>query len=303
MTDRRFLRLVLTTLATLLLIVTGGTAGARSAHDSVIPTSVQGKLTPEDCTPSAHFIARNFPHYPRVDNKWFPLLPGTNFVVDGTVVDGTGTHRHRIVTTVTDLTKTINGVRTVVVFDLDFDDGELQESELAFMAQDNSGRVWNLGEYPEEYTDGQLVGAPSTWIAGTAGGRAGVGMQAVPKEGTAAYLQAVAPKVDFRDCAQVVKTAQRVCVPVRCFDKVLVIDEWAPLDPEGGHQLKYYAPGVGNIKVGAVGGDTPEVLELTQWKVLSGNDLAAVRRQALTQDRRGYQVSPKVYGRTQPAQR
>jgi len=125
----------------------------------------------------------------------------------------------------------------------------------------------------------------------------------VPKVGTAAYLQAVAPKVDFRDCAQVVQTAQRVCVPVRCFDKVLVIDEWAPLDPEGGHQLKYYAPRVGNIKVGAVGGDTPEVLELTQWQTLSGKDLATVHKQALAQDHRGYQVSPKVYGRTQPAQR
>jgi len=128
-------------------------------------------------------------------------------------------------------------------------------------------------------------------------------MQAVPKVGTTAYLQAVAPKVDFRDCAQVVKTAQRVCVPVRCFDKVLVIDEWAPLDPEGGHQLKYYAPGVGNIKVGAVGGDTPEVLELTRRKPLSGKDLTTVRKHALAQDHRGYRVSPNVYGRTQPAQR
>src|SRR5689334_11508003 len=101
MTDRRFLRLVLITLGTPLLIVTGGTAGASSAHDSGIPASVQSKLTPEDCTPSAHFVARNFPHHPRVDNKWFPLAPGTNFVVDGTVVDGAVTHRHRIVTTVT----------------------------------------------------------------------------------------------------------------------------------------------------------------------------------------------------------
>ena len=303
MTDRRFFRLVLITFGTLLLIVTGATAGASSALGSIIPTSAQTVSTPEDCTPSAHFNAKNFPHHPRVDNKWFPLMPGTNFVVDGIVVDGTVTHRHRIVTTVTDLTKMINGVRTVVVFDRDFDDGELQESELAFKAQDRAGRVWNMGEYPEEYADGQLIGAPSTWVSGIAQARAGVGMQAAPKVGTAAYLQAVAPKVDFRDCAQVVQTAQRVCVPVRCFDMVLVIDEWAPLDPEGGHQLKYYAPRVGNIKVGAVGGDTPEVLELTQWQTLSGKDLAAVRKQALAQDHRGYQVSPKVYGRTQPAQR
>jgi hypothetical protein len=108
--------------------------------------------------------------------------------------------------------------------------------------------------------------------------------------------------VDFRDCAQVVQTNKRVCVPVRCYHHVLVIDEWAPLEPEGGHQLKYYAPGVGSIKVGAVGGDSPEVLTLTQSRTLNAKELAVIRRQVLAQDRRGYRVSPDVYGHTPFAQ-
>ena len=125
------------------------------------------------------------------------------------------------------------------------------------MAQDKDRRVWNVGEYPEEYVDGRLDGAPSTWIAGIAQGPRRGGHAPVPRVGTDAYLQGVAPKVDFRDCAQVVQTGQRVCVPVQCYHHVLVIEEWAPLDPEGGHQLKYYAPGVGNVRVGAMGGQTP----------------------------------------------
>ena len=41
-------------------------------------------------------------------------------------------------------------------------------SELAFYAQDDDGNVWYMGQYFEEYEDGELVDAP-TWIAGLAG--------------------------------------------------------------------------------------------------------------------------------------
>lgn len=258
---------------------------------------------PAGCAPLTRFESDDFPRGAQVDNKWFPLTPGTNFVMKGTVVEDGVVHRHRIVTTVTDLTKVINGVRSIVVFERDYDDGRLQESELAFMAQDKDGRVWNVGEYPEEYADGQFEGAPSTWIAGIAGARAGVGMRAVPRLGSSAYLQGLARKVGFYDCAKVLKTGQRVCVPVHCYDNVLVIDEWAPPEPEGGHQRKYYAPGIGNIRVDAVGGVAREVLELAQLTKLSPKALTAVRSEALAQDRRGYRVSPKVYGRTPPAKR
>jgi len=294
---------MLIALVTPLMIVAAGTAGAGGGDESNgqekdghAPITV---TVPADCTQAAAFTPKDFPRRARVDNKWFPLRPGTNFVMSGTVVDEQGvTHRHQIVTTVTDLTKTINGVRSIIVFDRDLDNGELQESELAFMAQDEDNRVWNVGEYPEEYVDGKLDGAPSTWIAGIARATAGVGMLPKPRVGTAAYLQGVAPKVDFRDCAQVVQTDQKVCVPVRCYHHVLVTEEWAPLEPDGGHQLKYYAPGVGNIQVGAIGGANPEVLQLTALTRLNAKDLAAIRGQVLAQDRRGYRVSPNVYGRT-----
>ena len=63
---------------------------------------------------------------------------------------------HRFVMNVTDLTKVIGGVRSVVTWDLDYTDGELVEAELAFFAQDKEGNVWRMGEYPEEY-DGRKV--------------------------------------------------------------------------------------------------------------------------------------------------
>src|SRR3954447_11487654 len=169
MTRRHILPLtLLIAVVTPLLVVTAGPVSAEEGQD-LAGRSTATVTVPTDCRATARFKAAEFPKRPRVDNKWFPLVPGTTFVMKGTVVEDHVRHQHQIVTTVTDLTKMINGVRSVVVFDVDFDDGEMQESELAFMAQDNHGRVWNVGEYPEEYVDGRLEGAPSTWIAGVAG--------------------------------------------------------------------------------------------------------------------------------------
>ena len=126
-------------------------------------------------------------------------------------------------------------------------------------------------------------------------------MLASPRLGGRAYLQGTAPSVDFRDCAQVVKAGQRLCVPVGCYDDVLVIEEWAPLEPEGGHQLKYYASGVGGVQVRAAGGDAREDLRLTGLRKLDAAALAKADAVAVAQDARGYRVSPHVYGRTQKA--
>jgi hypothetical protein len=284
----------------LVMIAEPATAGANAVSTTAVAKASDSTANP-DCRSFASLDRDDFPSRQKVDNTWFPLVPGTNFVMSGTVIGDDGQpHAHRIVTTVTDLTKMINGIRSIVVFDRDFDDGELVESELALMAQDDDGTVWNVGEYPEEYEQGTLIGAPKTWIAGIAGAKAGVGMLAKPSVSAPAYLQGLSRSIDFKDCAKVVKTGQRVCVAVGCYSNVLVIDEWAPLDPEGGHQLKYYAPRVGTIRVDAVGGTTPEVLQLTSLTTLGPRALTKIRTQALTQDRRGYLISPKVYGKTPP---
>lgn len=243
-----------------------------------------------------------FPSIPKVDNRFLPFLPGMQFFLDGFVTADDGSrHPHRIDTTVTQLTKVIDGVNTIVIFDRDIEDGQLTESEVFFLAQDDRGKVWTFGEYPEEYSNGQLVGAPSAWLAGAAGGRAGIAMVDRPRAGSPTYLQGLAPEVGFKDCASVFKTGQRVCVPVKCYDEVLVTDEFAPLKPRDGHQRKYYAPGVGNIKVAAAGGVDPETLELTRAAKLCPSELADVQAQALSQDGRGYQIAKDIYGKTPPA--
>jgi hypothetical protein len=245
---------------------------------------------------------KDFPDRPRIDNRFLPYVPGTQFFLEGSVILADGKpHPHRIETTVTDLTKVIDGVRTIVLFDVDVQDGKVIESELFFVAQDGDGAVWTLGEYPEEYDNGKLSGAPRTWISGVAAARAGIAMLAKPRVGTPTYLQGFAPKVQFKDCATVFKTGQRTCVPLKCYNDVLVTDEFAPLDPAGGHQRKFFAPGVGTIRVAAAGGVDPEALQLTRAEKLCPAEFAKVRKQALRQDSRGYTVAKDVYGKTPPA--
>ncbi|MEU2236166.1 hypothetical protein ACH4A8_13125 [Streptomyces vietnamensis] len=279
-----------------LLLAPGAEATGTPQAPSPVPAS--GPRAQGNCGNPPALRPYRFPASPRVTNTFLPLKPGTRLVLTGDVAG----EDHTVVTTVTDLTKVIDGVRTVVVFDQDLNGKKVQESELAFFAQDWRGTVWRLGEYPEIYENGKLVGAPDTWISGVQGAKAGIAMLARPRVGTPTYTEGLAPEIDFLDCSTVVQTGQSVCVPVGCFDDVLVTDEFAPLDPEGGHQLKSYAPHVGNIKVEPVGEENPETLALTEFTRLTPKELAAVDKEVLKQDKRGYRISPDVYGTTPPAE-
>ena len=287
------MRLVPGVLGTAMLVTLLYPAGpAASAATSTLP----------GCAALQPFSSRNFPASPRIDNRWLPLRPGIDVELSGTVLGDDGLlHKHVIRSTVSSVTKVIAGVRTLVLYERDIEDGELQESELAFEAQDRGGTVWNMGEYPEEYDSGALDGAPSTWIPGLAGARAGTNMPAHPSLRTPAYQQGLARSVGFEDCAKFIHTRGHACWAGSCTDQALVSDEWAPNDPEGGHQLKYYVAGLGVVRVGALDGTNPEVLKLTHRTRLSEAALRRIDRQVLAQDRRGYRVSPHVYGRTKPA--
>jgi hypothetical protein len=292
----------------------GGPTASASPGNTAPSTQVPGTQTPgtpapgptvatiaKDCQPPAGFDRKSFPAQPKVDNAYFPLVPGTQMVLEGSVTDEEGRQAHRVETTVTDLTKVIDGVPVIVVLERDFADGELEESELFFAAQDARGTVWYLGEYPEEYRGPRLLGAPYTWLSGQAEARPGIRMSATPRVGEPTYNQGLAPKVDFKDCATVFQTGLRVCVRVGCHTDVLVIDEFAPAEPAGGHQRKFYAPGVGNIQVGSVGGDSREELQLVKRTKVCGRALAAIRTDALAHDKRAYRKS--VYRGTPPAKR
>ena len=241
----------------------------------------------------------------RISNQWLPLKPGTQLTYKGSAIpEGEKTRSaRRVVTTVTDLSKWIDGVRTLVVWERDYTAGKLGESEIAFFAQDKAGNVWLLGEYPEEYENAKFVDAP-TWISGQKGAHAGIAMLANPKLGSPDYAQGFAPPpVEFVDRARVYKKGQKTCVPVnKCYKDVLVIEEFEKGVP-GVFHLKYYAPKVGLVKVGWRGAneEEKETLALVKRKQLSSKELTNARKEALKLDKNAYKRSGEVYSKTPPA--
>jgi hypothetical protein len=258
--------------------------------------------SPETIAEFRAFDPNNFSSPTDIDNEWLPLRPGTQWVYEGSALDDEGESlSRRIEFTVTDLTKEIAGVRTIVGWIVDYNDGEVVEKEIAFYAQDNAGNVWYLGEHPEEYEDGKFIDAP-TWIAGLEDARAGIKMLAEPELGTPPYYQGWGPAVEWSDYGQVDQMSQETCVPANCYKDVLVVAE-SSLGETGAFQLKYYARGAGEVRVGWKGKDeTQEELELVELTQLSPEALAEVRALVLELEQHAYEISQDVYGQTSPAE-
>jgi hypothetical protein len=249
------------------------------------------------------FDAGRFARPNQIDNAWMPLKPGMRYVYEGTTIEDDGSSvPHRVEIHVTDLTKVIAGVRTLVTWDLEYSDTQLVEAELAFFAQDSTGTVWRVGEYPEEYDEGRFITAPA-WIHGFQDARAGIMMQAQPQLGTPSYAQGWGPAVNWTDRGQVDQLGQRTCVKAGCYDDVLIVAETSAGEPDA-QQLKYYARGIGNVRVGwrGAGEKTKETLELAKVEQLDAAALAQVRTRALEMERNAYRRSPAVYAHTPPAE-
>lgn len=236
-----------------------------------------------------------------ITNKWMPQKPGMRYLYEGTTVEDDGkVVPHKIEINITDLVKVIGGVPNMVSYDIDISDNELVEAELAFFAQDDIGNVWHFGQYPEEYEDGKFMRAPA-WIHGYEHAYAGIMMKAEPKLGTRSYSQGYGPAVGWTDRGTTYQLGQDVTVRHGRYTDVMVVRETAKNEGDA-FQLKYYAAGVGNIKVGWMGSaeKTKEVLELVKIEQLSPKALADVRAKAFALEKSAYKRSKTVYALTKP---
>jgi hypothetical protein len=95
----------------------------------------------------------------------------------------------------------------------------------------------------------------------------------------------------------VAQIGQKTSVPSGTFKDVLVTEEFSQTEPDA-FQLKYYARGLGIVRVGWKGKDEEqETLELVKVIELSPEALADARAEALQLETRAY-----IYGRTPPAE-
>ena len=128
-------------------------------------------------------------------------------------------------------------------------------------------------------------------------------MKAKPEPDTPSYSEGWGPAVKWTDRGQVEQMGQKTCVPLDCYEDVLVIAETSRAEPDA-QQLKYYARGVGNVRVGwrGSGEKTKETLQLVKVEALGPEGRAEVRAEALELERSGYRSSKNVYAHTPPAE-
>jgi hypothetical protein len=183
--------------------------------------------------------AADFPATPTIDNPFFPLPVGTNFVYEGTK-DGIATHDEMCVTR---RTKLINGVTTRIVHHTSREAGVLVEDTSDYFAQDRFGNVWYFGEDTIEFPSGSTEGS---WRAGVNDADAGFVMLANPQVGDRYYQEFLRNVAE--DQAAVVSLTESICLTSgACYDNVLLTKETTRLEP-GVVEYKYYAPnGVGFI--------------------------------------------------------
>jgi hypothetical protein len=227
-------------------------------------------------------------------NQWLPLKPGVQWTREGTVNVGNRTLTHQVVSTVTDVSKPVDGVRTVIVLDQDTNGGQIAEQSLDYEAEDEQGNVWYLGSYTESYEGGQFVNASDAWLAGINGSKPGILMQSDPKPGNS-FTENTVPGIEAPS-AQVVKSGQSQCVPFKCFKDVLVVQE--------GSEYKYYAPGVGQILTEPqTSGGKQEVEKLVNVTELSPSGLARISAEVVKLDKHTQVTAPDVFGNAPVAKR
>jgi hypothetical protein len=189
----------------------------------------------------------------RIDNRYFPLEPGTVFRLRGVTEDGIENETVRV----TDRTRTVMGVRTTVVKDVMRTNGDISERTHDWYAQDREGNVWYFGEATAEYKNGKILNRHGSWEAGRDGALPGIIMNATPQV-TDSFRQEFY-EGEAEDMFWVVATGETRSIPLGRFDDTVRVLEWTPLEPKV-VVTKTYAPGVGLVSERALSGGKEDVV-------------------------------------------
>lgn len=175
-----------------------------------------------------------------IDNPYWPMARGSRWTYRS--------EDERVVVTVTNKQKTVDGIEAIVVNDTVTDNqGDLVEVTDDWYAQDSEGNVWYLGEDVKDYKDGKVVSTGGSWEHGVEGAYAGVIMPAQPEPGLS-YRQEYY-EGEAEDRGKVLSLEEKVTVPAGTFENCLETEDTTPLEPDV-VEHKYYARGVGPVLTG-----------------------------------------------------
>ncbi|MDP2673343.1 MAG: hypothetical protein Q8Q00_00335 [Dehalococcoidia bacterium] len=233
--------LVALAVGSVMLGACGGSGGKRTPAPAASPTASPYAPTIDP----ARFSDQ-------VTNRYFPLAPGTTYVYEGTK-EGAA-QRNEV--TVTRDTRTILGVRCVVVHDTVSEGGSVVEDTFDWYAQDAEGNVWYFGEDSKEYENGKVTSTKGSWEAGVDDAQPGIVMEASPRVGDSyrqEYYQGEA-----EDMAKVLNINESTTVSAGSYQEVVVTEDFTLLEPDV-VEHKYFAPGVGFVMGSMVKGGAEQI--------------------------------------------
>jgi uncharacterized membrane protein YkoI len=213
----------------------------------------------------------------KITNKYLSFTPGTNFVYQGKTEEGT--ERNEVY--VTNQTKNIMGIETLVVWDRVWLDDQLIEETYDWYVQDKVGNVWYYGEDSKEYEDGVVVSTEGSWEAGVDGAEAGVVMEAFPKVGDSYRQEYYEGKAE--DMTDIISMNVSIKVKYGQFKNCLQTKDWTPLEPDS-DEYKYYCPEVANLVYEVVADEGLQLIDINSNPTQEGVKPEPAPTEAPTQE-------------------
>jgi hypothetical protein len=176
--------------------------------------------------------AENFPSPLTSSNPHFPIDEGLQYTLEGEE-DGVPV---RLLLTMLDETREINGITTRVFEEREWEDDELVEVSWNYVAETADGTICYFGEDVDDIEDDEVVDHGGRWCAEDTPdvNKAGILMPADPKPGMT-FLQEDAPGIAL-DGAKVVGSGP-VTVPFDTFDETIRFREFSLIEGKGDYKV------------------------------------------------------------------
>jgi len=198
----------------------------------------------EECVWTKDFMVESHHFSPTGSNTYFILEPNYYLVLENNDTD----ERERLVITVLDETKIVDGLETRIVEEKESVNGEIIEISRNYFAFDtNTSSIYYFGEEVDIYKNSEIVNHHGAWASGENGALFGLMIPGIVLLG-ARYYQEIAPGVAM-DRAEILSISDTLSTPSENFTDCLVVEETTPLEPNA-KDYKIYAPGIGLIKDG-----------------------------------------------------